>query len=122
MNGAIHRREFIALLGGAATCTFPLTAHAQQKPPVIGFLSGEPDSPWMRAFLQGVAESGLAEGRDVTVERRFAHGQEARLPALAADLIACRRGSSLPPASRPCTRRAPQARACRSSSRWAAIR
>jgi putative tryptophan/tyrosine transport system substrate-binding protein len=88
----MRRREFITLLGGAAA-TWPLTARAQQpgKLPLIGYLG--PESPAVfasrvRAFRQGLGETGYAEGRNVAIEFRWAEGQHNRLPALAADLVA----------------------------------
>src|SRR5499433_1946013 len=85
----IRRREFITLCGAAAA-TWPLTAHAQQSAmPVIGYLG--PESPAVfasrvRAFRQGLGETGYAEGRNIAIEFRWAEGQHNRLPALAADL------------------------------------
>jgi putative ABC transport system substrate-binding protein len=87
----MRRREFITLCGAAAA-TWPLTAHAQQSAmPVIGYLG--PESPAVfesrvRAFRQGLGETGYAEGRNVAIEFRWAEGQHNRLPALAADLVA----------------------------------
>jgi putative tryptophan/tyrosine transport system substrate-binding protein len=88
----MRRREFITLLGGAAA-TWPLTARPQQpgKLPLIGYLG--PESPAVfasrvRAFRQGLGETGYAEGRNVAIEFRWAEGQHNRLPALAADLVA----------------------------------
>jgi putative ABC transport system substrate-binding protein len=87
--GRSNRRDFIALLGGALTC--PRGASAQgPTAPMIGFLnsaSPDPSARLLDGFHQGLNDGGYIEGRNVAIEYRWAEGQFARLPELAADLV-----------------------------------
>src|SRR5262245_46949304 len=88
--GHIGRREFITLPGGAAV-SGPLAAGAEQAAvPVVGVLSAEWPSLFsgrLRAFHDGLRETGYVEGRNLAIEYRWAEGQNDRLPALAAELV-----------------------------------
>src|SRR5215212_4272687 len=88
----MRRREFITLLGSTAFA-WPLRTQAQQRRtvPVIGFLhSGSAGGYAARlaAFRQGVGEAGLLEGKDFSIEFRWAEGNYERLGGMAGDLVA----------------------------------
>jgi putative tryptophan/tyrosine transport system substrate-binding protein len=86
----MRRREFITFIGGAAAA-WPLTARGQQPAmPVTGYLSirsAAADASFLVAFRQSLSAAGFVEGRNLTIERRFAEGRFERLPSLAADLV-----------------------------------
>jgi putative tryptophan/tyrosine transport system substrate-binding protein len=86
----IRRRDFLGLLGGAATLALPARAQKLAMP-VIGYLC--PESPRLfasrlKAFHEGLGEIGYVESRNVAIDYQWAEGEYKRLPALAADLVA----------------------------------
>jgi putative tryptophan/tyrosine transport system substrate-binding protein len=89
MSG-MGRREFVALLGGAAAA-WPVAANAQQPTtPVIGFVQTGAQvamAHMTAAFHRGLKEAGYVEGQNVEVVYRYADGQYDQLPALVAELI-----------------------------------
>jgi len=87
----IRRRDFIALLGGAAAA-WPITARAQQagKLPTIGFLgpnTAETQSQWTAAFLQRLRELGWIDGRNIAIEYRWLEGRSERATEIAAEFV-----------------------------------
>jgi putative tryptophan/tyrosine transport system substrate-binding protein len=89
----MNRRDFIVLLGGAAGLPVAPTFVARAEPlaaSILGFLSArspEDSAREVAAFRRGLEENGQTEGRNLTIEYRWAHGDYRRLPALAAELI-----------------------------------
>ena len=90
----MRRREFIKIIGGAAAAPLilgPPASQAQQPViPVVGFLNSQSAQNYQRqlaAFLDGLAEAGYVDGRNVKIEYRWAENHSDRLPALMADLV-----------------------------------
>jgi putative ABC transport system substrate-binding protein len=84
----MKRREFITLLGSAAA--WPLAANAQQKLPTVGFLGTTTASawgPWTAAFVQRLRELGWIEGRNLTIEYRWADARSERFAEIAAEFV-----------------------------------
>lgn len=85
----MRRREFITLVGGAAT--WPFAARAQQDAtPTIGILwpgAEPPPPPRMESFRQALRQLGLVEGKNVAIELRYARDGLQQLPEFAAELV-----------------------------------
>src|SRR3954470_9386855 len=84
----MRRRDLLGFLMGAVAAR-PLSASAQQAMPLIGFLhSGtmEQNANRLLGFHKGLSDMGFVESQNVTIEYRWADGQNGRLPELAADL------------------------------------
>jgi putative tryptophan/tyrosine transport system substrate-binding protein len=85
----MRRRDFIALLGGAAA--WPLAARAQQPPklPTVGVLGSNAAiwRPWMDAFVQRLRELGWIEGRTILIEYRWADARPERVAEIAAEFV-----------------------------------
>ena len=90
MSAVIKRREFITLLAGAAAA-WPLAARAQQPAvPVVGILASVSPAPYagfIAAIKEGLQQTGYIEGRNVTIEYRWAEGHYDRLPQQAIELV-----------------------------------
>jgi ABC-type uncharacterized transport system substrate-binding protein len=89
-EGYVRRRDFIKVIAGS-TALWPLAVRAQQPAmPIIGFINAAPAQsygPQLAAFLKGLDEKGYVDGRNVTIEYRWAENHNDRLPSMAADLV-----------------------------------
>ena len=85
----MRRREFLALLGGAAgaACSLPRSLNAQQRMPRLGLMGSAPLPP-IEALRQKLRELGYVEGENFTLEARFAQGRDDRYPGFGAELVA----------------------------------
>jgi putative ABC transport system substrate-binding protein len=87
----MRRREFMAVLGGAAATTWLFAANAQQPAiPVVGFLSARSPAEAasaLAAFRHGLGQTGFFEGKNVSIEYRWAEGHYDRLPAMATEFV-----------------------------------
>jgi putative ABC transport system substrate-binding protein len=92
MSG-VGRREFVALLGGAAAAAWPIAGRAQQagKIPTVGYLwhagSREEEGPYFEALIDGFAKLGYVDGRNIKLEHRFPNETPARFKNMAAELV-----------------------------------
>src|ERR1700752_1747561 len=88
LGGRMNRRDFVALALGSAR--WSLNAAAQQRGrPVIGFVhltSQELTREYLAAFHQGLSEAGYVDGRNVSIQYRWAQGHNDLMPTLIADL------------------------------------
>jgi putative tryptophan/tyrosine transport system substrate-binding protein len=86
----MKRREFLRLIGGAASWPFAARAQLSNKPPLIGYFAGGKQavvSDLVNSFLKGLRELGHSDGRDVHIEYRFAEGRPERLNILAEEVV-----------------------------------
>jgi putative ABC transport system substrate-binding protein len=86
----MRRREFIALLGGAAAWPFGVRAQQITKLPTIGFMGSATSSvltPWVNAFVERLRAHDWTEGRTVSIEYRWAEGSYARAAEIAAEFV-----------------------------------
>ena len=86
----MRRREFIALVGGAAAA-WPLAVRAQQpgKPPTIGFLGADAAGwrPWTDAFVARLRELGWIDGQTIAIDYRWTEGHPERVAEIAAEFV-----------------------------------
>ena len=87
----MERREFVALLGGAAAAAWPLAVHAQQadKLATIGYLGDDASSwsPWTARFVERLRELGWNEGQNIAIEYRWSEGHGERIAEIATEFV-----------------------------------
>src|SRR5689334_14248353 len=86
---AMRRRQFIATI--ASTAAWPIMAHGQGGPSLVGFMSGRSpadSSHLVAAFREGLKQIGFVEGQNLAIEFRWANGRYDQLPELATQLVA----------------------------------
>ena len=90
VRGAVKRREFITLLGGAAAWPIRADAETSRKRPLIAVLSAitRVDNSPLTAFVDGLKDLGYVEGQNVEIVYRFAEEHLDRFPTLAAEVVA----------------------------------
>jgi putative tryptophan/tyrosine transport system substrate-binding protein len=90
VSAQLKRRAFMTLLGGAAATWSVVAAAQQPNVPMVGFLhpgSAEPNTSLLAAFRKGLADAGYIEGKNVTIEFRWAHGENSRLEPFFSDEV-----------------------------------
>jgi putative tryptophan/tyrosine transport system substrate-binding protein len=90
MTRLLHRRSVLLLVGGAATSCAAAARAQQPTMPVIGYLdstSADGSAQVLAAFRKGLNEAGFVEGRNTSIEFRWAESETSRLPEFAADLV-----------------------------------
>jgi len=87
----MRRREVVRLFGASAASAalWPVAARSQQPMPIVGWLfARDPADPPAQAFAQAMRDLGYVDGQNIHIEVRYARGEQARMPALAAEIVA----------------------------------
>jgi putative tryptophan/tyrosine transport system substrate-binding protein len=86
-RAGVQRREFIGLIGGAATWTLAANAQQAKRPYRIGYIALSNRVPWIDGMLDGLRELGYVEGRNLEIDWRLAAGKRELIAEMAADLV-----------------------------------
>ena len=115
----MRRREFITLVGGAASWPFAARAQEPGKLPAIGFLAANPsiESPRVVAFVQRLRELSWIDGRNLAIEYRWAEGRNERYAESAAEFVRLKVDVIVTVATPPTLARSKRQRSSRSCSR-----